>query len=77
MKKTNWNTYLVRGFAYVVTQDQRSAGGVHRIQVRKTKAGWQKRIVQSNGCHTSFCDVTAISDAEGESAFETAKNSMT
>lgn len=74
MKKTNWNTYSTRGYTYDVAQDQRSAGGVHHHQVRKIESGWQKRIKQTNGMHTSYGEVSSISDAEGEAAYAAAKN---
>lgn len=75
MRNTTWNTYMTRGYTYDVAQDQRSAGGVHHHQIRKTKSGWQKRIEQSNGRHTSYSEVVAISEGEGEAAFASAKNS--
>lgn len=74
MKKTTWTTYATRGYTFDAAQDQRSAGGVHHHQVRKTKTGWQKRIKQSNGRYSSLGPVSTISEAEGEAAFETAKN---
>ena len=74
MKKTTWTTYATRGYTYDVAQDQRSAGGVHYHQVRKTKTGWQKRIVQANGMHSASGPTSAISDADGEAAFSSAKN---
>ena len=73
MKNTTWNTYKTTGYTHDVAQDQRSAGGVHHHQVRKTKAGWQKRIEQTNGTATSFGVVQSISDADGVAAFEMAK----
>lgn len=74
MKTTTWNTYRTTGYTHDVAQDQRSAGGVHLHQVRKTKAGWQKRIKQINGRFVAFGPVTALTDAEGEAAFATAKS---
>ena len=74
MKKTTWTTYRTTGYTHDVAQDQRSAGGVHHHQVRKTAAGWQKRIEQTNGRFHSYGEVSAISDGEGEAAFATAKN---
>lgn len=73
MKNTTWNTYRTVGYTYDVAQDQRSAGGVHHHQVRKFRGKWQKRIKQSNGRHSSFSEVAAISDDEGEAAFVAAK----
>jgi hypothetical protein len=74
MKKTTWNTYMTRGYSFDAAQDQRSAGGVHHHQIRKTKTGWQKRIEQSNGRHSAYSEVSAISDAEGEAAFASAQS---
>ena len=74
MKATTWNTYRTTGYTHDVAQDQRSAGGVHHHQVRRTKSGWQKRIKQSNGSHTAYGEVTTISDADGEAAYATAQN---
>lgn len=74
LKNTTWNTYRITGYTYDVANDQRSAGGVHLHQVRKTKSGWQARIEQSNGKFTSFSGVLEISDEEGQAAFETAKS---
>ena len=74
MKNTTWNTYRTTGYTHDVAQDQRSAGGVHHHQIRKTKSGWQKRIKQTNGRYSSVSETQAISDAEGAAAFETAKS---
>ncbi len=73
VKKTTWNTYMTRCYTYDVAKDQRSAGGVHHHQVRKTKSGWQKRVLQSNGMYSAAGPVNAITDEEGEAFFETAK----
>ncbi len=73
MKNTTWTTYRTAGYTFDAANDQASAGGVHHHQVRKTKSGWQKRILQSNGRHEAAGPVTAISDLEGEAAFATAK----
>lgn len=72
MKRTTWTTYATRGYTFDAAQDQRSAGGVHLHQVRKTKAGWQNRILQSNGRFEAAGPVSEISDADGEAAFATA-----
>lgn len=74
MKKATWNTYRTSGYTHDVAQDRASAGGVHYHQVRRTGVGWQKRIVQSNGHHTAYGEVTSMSDADGESAYFTAKS---
>lgn len=73
MRNTTWNTYKITGYTHDVAQDQRSAGGVHLHQVRKTKEGWQKRICQSNGRHKSLGGVSVLTDAEGAAAYEAAK----
>jgi hypothetical protein len=73
MRKDTWNTYATYCYTYDVANDQRSAGGVHLHQVRKTRAGWQKRICQSNGRFRSYSEVTPLSEAEGEAAFATAQ----
>ena len=75
MKNTTWNTYTTYGYTYDVANDQRSAGGVHLHQVRKTASGWQKRIKQSNGRFASYSEVSPLSDADGEAAFATAQQS--
>lgn len=73
MSKTNWNTYATYGYTFDAAQDQASAGGVHLHQVRKTKAGWMRRILQSNGRHKAAGPVTPIRDeAEGEAKWLTA-----
>lgn len=64
---------MTRGYTYDVAQDQASAGGVHHHQVRKTKAGWQTRILQSNGTHSAAGPAHEVSDSEGEVMFATAK----
>lgn len=73
MRKSTWNTYRITGYTYDVANDQASAGGVHEHQVRRTKSGWQTRILQSNGRHSSFGPVSPLSDAEGEALFATAQ----
>lgn len=73
MKKTTWNTYRTTGYSHDVAQDQRSAGGVHHHQIRKTKSGWQRRIKQSNGRFESFSAVREMSESDGEAAFATAQ----
>lgn len=73
MRKSTWNTYAITGYSYDVANDQRSAGGVHLHQVRKTNSGWQTRIEQSNGQHSSYGSVSPISEADGEAYFATAQ----
>ncbi len=72
LTKGVWNTYRTTGYTHDVGNDQRSAGGVHHHQVRLTKAGWQYRIVQSNGNHRSIGKTEPLSREDGESRFETA-----
>ena len=69
IRKTTWNTYAVKGHAFDITGDRASAGGVHLHQVRQTRGGWQKRIVQSNGGRSSAGEIHPISDADGEAFF--------
>jgi hypothetical protein len=73
MKNTTWNTYRTTGYTHDVAQDQRSAGGVHLHQVRKTRAGWETRIKQSNGRFSSFGASSAVTESEGVAAFAKAK----
>lgn len=73
MKKTTWNTYALTGYMMDVANDQASAGGVHLHQIRKTKAGWQRRVCQSNGRHEAYGPVSSISDADGEAHYATAQ----
>lgn len=73
IRKTTWNTYRTTCYTHDVANDRRSAGGTHNHQVRKTAAGWQRRIRQSNGAHESFGPAEPISDEDGEAAFELAK----
>ena len=71
MRQDTWNTYRTTGYTYDVANDQRSAGGVHLHQVRKTRYGWQHRVKQSNGVHASYGPVTPMADAEGAAAYAT------
>lgn len=73
LRKTTWNTYATRGYTYDVANDQASAGGVHLHQVRKTNAGWQTRVCQSNGRHEAYGPVSPVPDADGEAYFATAE----
>ncbi len=73
MRKSTWNTWATRGYTHDVANDQQSAGGVHLHQVRKTKAGWQARVEQSNGRFSSYGEVSPITNEEGEARFATAK----
>lgn len=74
MSKSTWTTWATRGYTHDVANDQRSAGGVHLHQVRKTKAGWQARVLQSNGKYRHPGEVSPIEDAEGEARYATAKS---
>ena len=72
IQRKNWNTYSVTGYTHDVAQDQRSAGGVHLHQVRRSKRGWLERIQQRNGRYSATGEVHAISDLAGEEKFATA-----
>ena len=69
MKQSQWKTYRAMGYTHDVAQDQASAGGAHLHQVRRSSAGWQYRILQSNGRHQAPGAVESISDAEGETKY--------
>ena len=76
MNKSKWNTYYVGGYTHDVGRyhvdarnDERSAGGVHLHQVRKTAKGWQKRICQSNGTFQAYSEIENLSDVEGLEKF--------
>ena len=73
LNKRPWNTYRPTCYTHDVAQDQRSAGGTHNRQVRWNGHQWQMRIRQSNGSHEAFSETWAVTDADGEAAFETAK----
>lgn len=73
LRRSSWNTYATVCYQYDVANDQRSAGGVHHRQVRKTAAGWQCRIMQSNGRFTSYGPVSSIGAEEGEAKFGAAE----
>lgn len=74
LNKRNWNTYLTTCYTYDVANDQRSAGGVHHHQVRRTASGWQKRICQTNWLHRSFGAVEVVDDATGAALFARAEH---
>jgi len=74
MRRDRWNDYATYCYTYDVAHDQRSAGGVHVYQVRRTRGGqWQTRIKQTNGMYTSYGQVTAVTPAMGEAHFVTAQ----
>lgn len=73
MKRSAWNTYRTTAYTFNVANDQPSSGGVHHHQVRKTRSGWQKRIIQSNGTYRASGPVVPVDDANGEAAYATAK----
>lgn len=73
LRKSTWNTYATTGYTFNAANDQASAGGVHHHQVRCHNGGWQTRIRQSNGRHTAYGPVAAISDSDGEAYFATAQ----
>lgn len=72
MRKSTWTTYHIEGYSHDVASDQRSAGGIHSHQVRRTQAGWQKRVKQTNGRYEAYSAVYPISDQDGEAAFASA-----
>ena len=74
IRRDVWNIYRTTGYTHDVAQDQRSAGGVHHHEVRRTKTGWQTRICQSNGRHTAYGPTKPVSDEEGERSFTLAVN---
>jgi len=73
MRRTTWHTHKTTCYTHDVSQDRRSAGGVHLHQVRKGKDGWQERILQSNGRFDSVSPTYDISEEEGKSLFEDAQ----
>ena len=73
IRQTEWNTYSMRGYTHDVANDQRSAGGVHFLQVRRGPAGWQKRVLQSNGTATAAGPIEVLDTPQGEAYFEQAK----
>lgn len=75
MARMAWTTYRISGYTHDVAQDQRSAGGVHLHQVRRTRAGYQTRVLQSNGRYRAAGPVSAVSDAEGAALVATSKQS--
>lgn len=72
MSKSTWTTWATRCYTYDAANDQKSAGGVHLHQVRKTKSGWQARILQSNGKYRAAGEVSPLDEAEGEARYATA-----
>ena len=73
LRKSTWNTYSIRGYTHDVANDQASAGGVHLYQIRYTKHGWQKRVLQSNGRHEAYGEVSPVDYSEGAAAFAEAE----
>ena len=69
MNRKNWTTYAISGYTHQVGDDQRATGGVHLHQVRRTKSGWQRRTVDSNGRYDSAGRVEPLDDATGEAKF--------
>lgn len=76
MDKRTWTTYARTGYMYDVANDQRSAGGVHLHQVRRTRSGWQKRILQSNGKFSAPGPVEKLTVEEGEALWARAEASL-
>jgi hypothetical protein len=70
-RRVVWNTYGI--YPYYVANDQRSAAGVHLVQVRRLKGGdWQERILKTDGTAQAPGPAYAISEAEGEARYLTA-----
>ena len=72
VQKRHWNTYAVSGYTHQVGGDPRATGGIHRHEVRHTGVGWQKRIVDANGCFESPGDPEFVSSPDGEILFSRA-----
>ncbi len=73
IRRGAWNTYAIHGYTYQSGTDPRATGGVHRLEVRRGRASWQKRVVDANGNYSSPGPAEAISDAEGEALFTRAE----
>lgn len=72
MRKNQWNTFRITGYTYQNGDDPRAAGGVHLHQIKRGKASWLQRKVDSNGRYHSAGPDEPISEIEGEAAYETA-----
>jgi hypothetical protein len=72
LRKSVWNTYRITGYTHQVGDDARATGGVHLHQVRRSRRGWQRRTVDSNGRYTSPGPVAPLADAEGEALYRQA-----
>jgi hypothetical protein len=77
MRRTTWTTYRTTGYTYDAANDQASAGGVHHHQIRRTRNGWQKRIMQSNGRHIATSQPMDIPHDQGEEYYQIARNDKT
>ena len=75
MTTAHWTTYRTTGYTHDVAQYQASAGGVHHHQVRRARNGWQYRIVQANGRHTSYGAVASLSAVDDAARWATAMQS--
>ncbi len=73
MKRNQWNTFRITGYDHQAGTDQRATGGVHLHQVKRGKAGWLQRVVDSNGQFESAGPCVPITEIDGEAAYETAK----
>ena len=66
---STYQTYRTLGYTYQIAgSDQRSTGGVHLHQIRRTKSGYLHRIVQSNGRHTDATKGVAATKGQIEAA---------
>ena len=72
MSRNTFTTYRITGYHTQHGEDARATGGVVMLQVRRTRSGWQRRSVDSNGRYRSAGPVEPISEAEGEALFATA-----
>lgn len=75
IRRDVWNTFKITAYDGTANDngDRRAHGGVHRHEVRKTKTGWQKRIVVTNGRFDNPCPPVPLSDADGEALFTQAE----
>jgi hypothetical protein len=69
MRKGQWNTYRTVGFTVQNGPNRAASGGVTHLQVRKGRAGWMGRRVDSNGRHESHGPAHTLDEAEGEARY--------
>jgi len=73
MSRSRWTTWQITSFTHAVHANTKSQGGVLIHRVRKTPAGWEERVIQSNGVHDNTGPITKIADAEGEQRYALAE----